>query len=333
MKIGIISFAHMHAYSYADCIQRIADVELCAIAEENKDLGAKLAAQYATRHFLDYRELLATDVDAVIITSENARHEEMAIAAAAAGKHILCEKPINSSRDGALKMIDACRQSTKGNVKFQMAFPCRFSTPIKRAKELIDSGVMGKIRAINGTNHGKMPGGWFIEKALSGGGAIMDHTVHVVDLMRWFLNAEVTKVFAEIDTRFYDIDIDDCGMLMLEFDNGVFASLDPSWSRPKKSFPTWGDVTMEIIADNGTLFVDAFKQEIKVFSESRPGHYVSFWGDSMDMELVKSFIACVRDDQQPAVTAIDGLRALEVALAAYASAESGEPVELAQLWR
>jgi len=160
----------------------------------------------------------------------------------------------------------------------------------------------------------------------------MDHTVHVVDLMRWMLKAEVTRVYAEIDTRFYPIGVDDCGILSLEFDNGVFATLDPSWSRPK-SFPIWGDVTLEIVGEKGTLFVDAFKQVMAVYADSPQGHYLSPWGDNMDLEMVRHFVACVREDTTPAVTGMDGLRALEVALAAYHSAKKRSPVNLEELRR
>ena len=330
MKIGILSFAHMHAYSYIECLKKIDEVEIAGVADDDCVRGKKIAEEYHTKFYSDYHELLRTDVESVIITSENVRHEEMTIAAAEAGKHILCEKPINANRMGALKMIEACQRH---NVKFQMAFPCRFSTPIIRVKELIDSGSLGKILAINGTNHGKMPGDWFIKKNLSGGGAVMDHTVHVVDLMRWIMKSDILKVYAEVDIKFHDIGIDDCGMLMMEFDNGVFASLDPSWSRPSKSFPTWGDVTMEIVAENGTIFFDAFNQAVNVYSESKPGHFISFWGDNIDFEMVRYFISCVRDNIVPEVTAEDGLKALEVALAAYESAEINEPVELRKLWR
>jgi len=324
MKIGILSFAHMHAYSYAACLKQIEGVTLAGIAESNRALGEKLAKRYRTRHYRRYRDLLATDVDAVIITSENARHRDMTLAAAAAGKHVLCEKPMATTREEALAMAAACEQH---GVKFQMAFPCRFSTPMRRAKEYMDSGALGEIYAINGTNHGKMPGGWFINPKLAGGGAVMDHTVHVVDLMRWMMNAEVTKVYAEADTKFHNLRVDDCGLLAMEFDNGVFASLDPSWSRPQ-SFPTWGDVTMEIVAEKGTVFLDAFRQMITVYADSGRGHYLTYWGDGMDLEMVKHFVACVRDGQTPTASAIDGLRALEVTLAAYRSIQKGTAIRL-----
>src|SRR5699024_1415671 len=128
----------------------------------------------------------------------------------------------------------------------QVAYPVRFSTPIAQLKQMVDNGDFGEIVAFRTTNRGKNPGGWLIDKELSGGGAVLDHTVHMVDIMRWYLNEEITEVDANVNTYFNDIDIDDAGILTLEFANGVIASHDASWSR-YDAYPIWGDVTIEVI--------------------------------------------------------------------------------------
>ena len=89
-------------------------------------------------------------------------------------------------------------------------------------------------------------------KSLSGGGAATDHIVHIMDLIRWILKDEVKSVYAELDTRFYDIDVEDCGMVTLELESGVIVSIDPSWSRPQ-TFPTWGDAIMNFVGTKGNL--------------------------------------------------------------------------------
>ena len=92
------------------------------------------------------------------------------------------------------------------------------------------------------------------QKKLSGGGAVLDHTVHVIDVWRWMLEEEVVKVYAESGQLFYpDINIDESGLLSVEFQGGAFGTLDTSWSRPNNSFPTWGDVTMEIVGEKGSI--------------------------------------------------------------------------------
>ncbi|MBS4179007.1 Gfo/Idh/MocA family protein [Lederbergia citrea] len=327
MKIGIISFAHMHAYSYAQAINRHQDATLVGIADDVKDRGERMAAEFQTIWYADYHEMLQTDIDAVIICSENARHAEMAIAAAKAGKHILCEKPIATNPGEAHAMIEAA----KGNdVQLMIAFPCRFHAVAQEIKERIDSGEFGQILAMNGTNRGSNPGGWFVEPEQAGGGAVMDHTVHVVDVMRWFMpGAEVKEVYAEVDTRFHDVPSDDCGLLTFEFDNGVIASLDPSWSR-SKSFPVWGDLTVEVVGTKGIARVDLYKENITLHSDDTMKTTWEFWGSDADQGLIDSFIKSVKENTPVLVTGEDGLRAMEVALAAYSSAKKLQPVKVSE---
>jgi len=190
---------------------------------------------------------------------------------------------------------------------------------------------LGRILAIKATNHGTMPGGWFIKKELSGGGAVIDHTIHVVDLIRWMLNKGIKKVYAEIDTRFYDIDIDDCGMITMDLEDDVFVTLDPSWSRPNKSFPTWGDVTMKFVGTNGTIDLDLFNQKMALYNNKQVKSSWVYWGDNIDLELVESFVESINNDTPSPIPGKEGLKALEVALAAYKSAKIKKPVELPKL--
>lgn len=324
LKIGILSFAHLHAYSYAACVNRASDAELAGIYDEDAARGKEAAEQYGTDYYGDRDELLSTDIDAVIICSENAKHHELALAAAAAGKHILCEKPIATTMQHAEEMIEAAKAN---KVKLQISFPCRFATPAIDVKQLLESGQIGEVLAVCATNHGSFPGGWFGDKKLAGGGAVMDHTVHVVDLLRWMLKREVVSVYAEIDSRLHGLDIDDCGILNLELDGGVIVTQDASWSR-LECFPTWGDVTMEFVGDKGATFLDLFKQKIDLYSVEETKALWINWGDDMDQGLIGDFVAMVREGREPSITGEDGLRALEVTLAAYLSAQTGEKVAL-----
>ncbi|MFC5648775.1 Gfo/Idh/MocA family protein [Paenibacillus solisilvae] len=328
MKIGIISFAHMHAYSYAQAIINMEGVELAGIADDNKERGEKYAAEFGTAYYADYKQLLDQGLDGVVVTSENIRHKEHVVAAAAAGVHVMCEKPIATTMEDAREMIASCEAN---GVMLQTAFPVRFSTSVRRAKEIVDSGSLGDIIAMKGTNRGQNPGGWFIDPALSGGGAVIDHTVHVVDIMRWFTGAEIAEVYAEIDNLVYDTPIDDSGIISMTFDNGIFATLDCSWNR-NRNYPTWGDVTLEIVGTSGTLSLDAMNQKINVFSDVN-GYKHAFWGDDMDTGLVGDFIKGIREgSKQASVTGVDGMRAVEVALAAYASAKQQDTVKLGADW-
>ncbi|OAS82506.1 Gfo/Idh/MocA family protein [Metabacillus litoralis] len=315
MKIGMISFAHMHAFSYTKHLLADPEVEITAIWDEDEERGLKMAKTFNCQYVENLDRLLELDLQAVVVCSENKKHKEHVIAAARAGKHILCEKPIATEVEDAKEMINVCEEF---GVILQVAYPVRFAPAIQRVRELICSGAIGEVVAINGTNHGQMPGGWFIEKELSGGGAATDHIVHVMDLIRWILNDEVKNVYAELDTRFYSIDVEDCGIVTLELESGVIVSIDPSWSRPK-TFPTWGDVLLEFVGTKGTLSVDAFKQHSTYYNDSEGKVQHLSWADDMDKGLIDDFLQCIRIKGSPSITGEDGLRTLEVVKAAYES--------------
>ncbi|MEH7235335.1 Gfo/Idh/MocA family protein [Bacillus sp. JJ1562] len=324
MRIGIMSFAHMHAYSYADSLLKLSNVEIVGIYDDNVERGINAADQYKTKFFEDQQAFLQEEMEAVIICSENIHHKEMVINAANAKKHILCEKPIATTVADAKEMIDACEAN---NVILQIAFPVRFASPIAQLKQLIEDGELGEVVAFRTTNRGQNPGGWFIDKNLSGGGAVLDHTVHMVDIMRWYLGKEITEVNAIVNSYFHEIDIDDAGILTLEFENGVIATHDASWSRFNE-YPTWGDVTIEVIGTKQTIKVDAFKEHVRMYMSGAKSLQHVFFGNDMDFGLIQDFVECVEQGRAPSITGYDGLKALEVALAAYESSEKGDRVQL-----
>jgi len=325
MKGAILSFAHMHAYSYIECLKQIHNVEIRAIADEDEDRGKALSARYNTRFYRDYEDLLKReDIDFVVVCSENIRHKDMVIASAQSKRHILCEKPIATTISDAKAMI---KWAQDYGVQLQIAFPVRFFPAVRKVKGIIDGGQLGKILAFNCTNHGKMPGGWFVDKNLAGGGAIMDHTVHVMDILRWYLGCEALYVYAEGGTLLHNIPTDDVGLLSITFENGVFAALDASWSRPEV-FPIWGDVNIELVAENGIIEMEVFNQNDVLYSDKTKSISWIGWGSNMDFLMIKSFIDAIKNNRPVEVTGYDGLKAMEVALAAYKSLETKEPIRL-----
>ncbi len=325
VRVAILSFAHGHAHGYAGCLAANPDAELVLIADDNAERGQAAAERYGAPWIADYREAVTRDdVDAVIICSENVHHKAMTIAAAEAGKDVLCEKPIATTVADAQEMIAAC---AKNGVKLQIAFPVRFNAATIGLRDAIQAGRIGEPLIIAARNPGTCPHDWFVQPELSGGGAVIDHTVHVADVLRWMFDAEITEVYAEIDTRIYDFDVDDTGLLMLRLSNGIPVSLDTSWSRPANN-PIWGGVMIEVVGETGVLSLDAYHNNIELIEIQGPTNGrvpVEFTGDP---EMVAAFIEAVRTDTTPSVTGVDGLRALEVALAAYESAKTHQPVTI-----
>lgn len=329
-RVGFLSFAHMHAHSYAMCLMDVPGVTITGIADDESARGERMAEAFQTRYYGSAEHLLGERLDAVIVCSENANHRSMVEAAAGRVDHVLCEKPIATTISDAQAMIDTCERA---GTKLQIAFPVRFSPAIRHLKAILDEGGLGRIYAVKTTNRGQMPGGWFVDRDLAGGGAVMDHTVHVVDLLRWFWRTEVTEVYAEIGYGLLhpQLAIDDAGLLSFRLANGAYGTLDTSWSRPS-TYHTWGDVTIEVVGDKGTAWVDAFSQVLRVTSDTADGSGATTrsvaWGSNMDMGLMIDFLDMVREGREPSITGYDGLKALEVALGAYVSAATGEPVSL-----
>ena len=327
LRIGILSFAHMHAASYAHEIKAHPDAILAGIADDDAERGKRMAAEFGVPYFESYADLLRTGLDGVVVASENARHRGLVEAAADAGvKAILCEKPLATTVDDAVAMVEYCAAR---NVRLATAFPCRYSPAFLSLRSQVQAGVIGKVVAIRGTNHGSPPGGWFTEKELSGGGAVIDHTVHVADLNRWLLGTEATDVYAEIGTGFHHQDWDDSGFLTIGYQGGVFATLDTSWSRPK-SYPTWGDVTLQVVGTDGVIDLDMFAQNVAVYDDKVGRGAWSNWGSGTDAGLVADFLKLAAGEEAANIaTGADGVEALRVAVAAYRSAEDGQPVSIA----
>lgn len=329
MRIGIWSLAHMHAYSYIACLAQREDIAWLGIVDEENPAHAREVAQQHGLHWVPRADDLLAQIDAVIITSANADHCAMALRAAQAGVAALVEKPIATTRQDALAMITAFEEA---GLVLGTAFPCPFSPAFVALQEQVETGALGEILALRTTNRGSMPGGFFIQLERSGGGAVIDHTVHVADLLRRLTHSEAVRVYAEIGHGLFHEAWDDSGLLSIDMASGAIATLDSSWSRPK-SFPTWGDVTLYVVGTRGSAYADLFSQCVTWYpAEPLPPKWIS-WGNNLDALMLDDFITAVRQGRPPRSTGIDGLKALEVALAAYASAKTGQPIEIATLAR
>lgn len=323
VKVGVMSFAHLHAESYAHCLKTNPLAEFVGIADHDRQRAQAKAEQYDVKAFDSYEALLASDVQAVIICSENAKHAPLAQMAAAADKHILCEKPLMTRLEDGKAML-ASAEGT--GIHLFTAFACRFSPAFQRMQQFVAEGAIGELLALKGTNRGSNPGGWFNDIDLAGGGAMMDHTVHVADLLRVLTQQEIVSVYAETNNHMFHGNYDDTATLTLTLQKDLFATLDASWSRPK-TFPTWGDVTLTAIGTKGVIEMDMFAQYL-VHYDDRAGRIRQvFWGDNIDALMIDEFLRVVAGEPRCTLaTGDDGYRAAAVALAGYESVRKGEPV-------
>jgi len=326
-RLAIVSLEHVHAEHYLSCLRNLTGVELVAVAEsDQRRVATHTASLSGLTVVSDYHELLQTGaVDGVLICSANSLHKSMVLDFARAKIPILCEKPIATKCVDAREMLAICEAH---EVPLGICFPVRFSEPLRQAKRLVEQGGLGQVVAVKATNHGTMPGDWFVDPQFSGGGAVMDHTVHVVDALRWLFEAEFTEVFAHAANRLHTIPVEDVGLLTLEMSNGVFVTLDTSWSRPNRSFPIWGDVTIEIIGTRGVVSLDLFPWTLNHYSESAGKHVADARDGDLSLHMLENFVGMIQGRAKLSASGLDGLRALEVVEAAYKSIATQQVVPL-----
>lgn len=329
IKLGILSFAHHHGEAYISNVRQLKDVELVGVADDDPMRGQTIAAQNKAYYFHSFEELLDAKPDGVIICTENNRHRPLVEMAAARGIHVLCEKPIGTTLEDARAIVDVCE---KAGVLLMTAFPMRFSPALLEIKARLDNGDFGDVYCFNATNQGELPTkyrAWFVDPELAGGGAIMDHTVHLVDLMRWFTGSEVQSMYARSNKVFHadEVDVETGALEMLTFGNGVFATIDASWSRPQY-WPTWGGLGFEMVTQRGAIVVDAFRQNLNVYRHEWQTAKWLPWGSDLNQSMVNDFAASISENRSPRVTGLDGLRAVEATLAAYESVRTGNTVQV-----
>ncbi len=333
VRIGLLGVAHTHAESYAHSLATsVPGAELVAIYDRDTIHGR----EFGKRHKIPFKKSInqfLSNVDAVIIASENAFHHTLAMSAARAGKHILCEKPIAISLKDAEEMKQEARKS---RAKFQMCHVMRYHTVASVVKELIDEGRIGEILAlvgVNKLNSSMTARGWFSDRRLSGGGAAMDHSVHLADMMRWYSGSEAKEVYCEIAKNINPhLRVEDAFLTTVTFENGVLGHIDGSRSYPA-GYQTWGDVTLEVLGTKGVLFLDAFRQNIYFTGTNSPDDKLTWHGYGCDpnTEMIKSFVESIKTDREPLASADDGIKGLRITLAGYESHRRGRPVKPSSL--
>jgi predicted dehydrogenase len=339
LKVGVLSFAHTHAVGYLAALAAMPDVEVRGSDPDGVSTGptpgelrgADLAAALGVEYSASYEELLAWGPDAVVVTSENARHRELVEAAAAAGAHVLCEKPLATTWEDGLAIRDAVERA---GVTLMMAFPVRFASAFDRLRATHDSGALGTVFSVRGANNGMLPStrDWFTDPALSGGGAIVDHVVHIADLVDGLTSATPVSVTA-VANRVLHADrarAETAGLVTVTYDTGMLVAIDCSWSRPDTS-PVWGGLTFDVAGTGGTVSVDFFGAATRG-SDAVDGRPIELrYGADHDLPMLRTFLDAVRSGTQPQPDVEVGLRTLSIVLAAQGSVRTGRTVPVQQV--
>lgn len=325
VSLGILSTAHVHTGGFASRLAAHENVEFVGITDEDEKRGQEAAEEYDTA-FLEPGDLLES-ADGAIVCSTNTIHREWVERAAEYGVHVLCEKPLATTVEDARAIVAICEEA---GVQLGVCMPLPFSIPAKRAKAAYEAGEIGDLRVAVGTNRAWLRDrhltGWSADPEHSGGGAVMDHTVHIVNLVRWITGEEISEVYAELSTMHDGLYVEDVNVLSMTLTGESIFTLDGSWDRPD-DWDYWGDATLNLVGTDGEIRVDCFDQTL---TRTREGEGIDrvYWGEIPDDGLLEDFVEAVETDRKPLVSGEDGLREVRVIAAAYESDERGEPVEI-----
>lgn len=334
LRVGIIgagNIARNHVEGY-----RSAGAQIVAIADTQAQTLVRRAREWGVEHaFADHRDLLAIPgLDAVSVCTPNAVHHAVTLAAAAAGVHVLCEKPVSLSLAEADEMIDACRRA---GVLLAVDHHLRANPSVERARAMISDGAIGRVtfvrlrQAHDWGGAAEVPVG-FRTRALAGGGTLLDNGCHLFDLAR-YLAGPVAEVYARTATLGFDIEVEDTATVSLRFASGALGQVETSWTA------TGWDQAFVIDGTKGSLeYTERYGRPLLRYGHREPGDddwvapRVTQWehdGEGDHRRSVAAFVAAVRGERPVACTGEDGRAAMRLALASYESAAAGVPVATA----
>ncbi|MFO1538983.1 MAG: Gfo/Idh/MocA family protein [Chloroflexota bacterium] len=312
-----------------------AGVPVVALADPDPVARARRAEEWGvTRTFATHAELLAEpDIDCISVSAPNAVHAAVTIAAAASGRHVLCEKPISLSPAEGERMIAACADA---GVVLQVNHHLRANPAVARARAMLDAGPRGRItflrfRQAHDWGGASEVGPTFRTRALAGGGTLLDNGCHLFDLAR-HLGGDVTHAWAQGATLGFAAEVEDTATASLRFASGALGHVETQWTA------TGWEMSFAVYGTRGALeYSDRSGRPILRHLHRAPGN--DSWGDVSEQtwsdpagsdhtRAVAAFIAAVRGERPALCTGEDGLAAVAIALACYRSFASGalEPV-------
>lgn len=331
MRVGIVGsgvMGEVHAAGW-----RTTGAELMGCTSANLPQATALALQQGIKVYQSYAELLR-DVDIIDVCVPTYLHKEMVLQAAAAGKHVVCEKPIALSVQDGQEMIEACERA---GVRLFIAMVVRFFPQYRLSRELVAKGQIGKLGVMRLKRVSYVPnpprqggvGNWYTDESRSGG-MLLDLMIHDFDYARW-LGGEVERVFARRNEA-----TDGPGQYaqtILRHKGGAMALVEGGWAYPPGVFRT----ALDLSGTDGLIEWSSDEHApVRTFVLSKPGEAASVGlplsaaglsDDPYALELQHAY-RCIESGQPFEVTPQDGLEALRIALAAKESIVTGKPVNL-----
>ena len=339
--VGTGMIAHFHAKA----IQAMKGGRVVACFNQNVDKANTFAAEYGCKAYSTLDALLAdSEVGIVTICTPSGAHRDPAIAAAAAGKHVVVEKPLEITLDRCDDIIKACEQH---GMMLCTIFPSRFSPANMTLKAAIDGGRFGRITLADTyvkwwrTQEYYDGGGWRGTWALDGGGAYMNQAIHNVDLMSWLMG-DIAEIAGFTGTLAHErIEVEDVGVACLKFANGAIGVMEATtaaWPGLLKKTEIHGTRGTVIVEQDSILrweFADANPADAEIRVKFGAGSAtsggasdpkaISFVGHQMQLE---DFVEAITTGRKPRVDGAEGRKSVEIILAIYEAARTGQTQKL-----
>ena len=333
IRVGLIGAGRIGTLHIEHLAQNIPAVELTTICSLNCSNIKSLAQQFnVPKVTTDYNTLLADpEIDAVLVTTPTNTHVKISQAAAKAGKHIFCEKPIALDLDQIDETLAIVEET---GVKFQVGFNRRFDASFKRVREAVASGEIGEPHIMRITSRDPAPPP--IEYVKVSGGIFLDMTIHDFDMARYLIGEEVVEVYAaggvRVDPKIGEAGDIDTTVITLRFQNGVIGTIDNSREA------VYGyDQRVEVFGSNGMVTAANPLTDTVTLSGSEgsraaspPYFFVERYKQAFLSEL-QAFFTCIQEDTLPAVTGADGRAPVLIGFAALKSLRENRPVRLSEI--
>lgn len=314
------------------------EVEIVGVCDINHSRAEAMQAIYGGEAFTDYKTMLDTlDLDLVSVCLPNALHAPVSMDALNSGAHVLCEKPMATSKEEAEAMIEASERTGK---TLMIAHNQRFVRSHQEAKRLIETGAIGKVYSFRtGFGHGGPEGwsvdgkdSWFFRKEDAFIGAMGDLGVHKADLIRYILGEEFTDVSAIVATNAKEnITVDDNAVCILKSESGIIGTLTASWA-----YNVNEDNATIIYGEKGVLRLedDPSYSLVATYTDGAKVNYElgqiqsNDAGQQYSTGVIDHFVEAVRENKAPLIDGLEGYKSLNIILAALESNETGRLVKL-----
>jgi len=333
VNVGLIGAGRIGKLHAEHLAQRIPGARLVALSDVNLAAAEQCAATLRVPHaFQDHRPIMENaGIDAVVICSSTPTHAPLIEEAAAAGKHIFCEKPI----DFDLARIDRALEAVgKAGVKLMIGFNRRFDPNFKRVRDLVAEGAIATPHIVKITSRDPAPPP--IDYVRVSGGIFLDMTIHDFDMARYLSGSEVEEVYAAggvlVDPAIGDAGDVDTVIITLRFANGALGVIDNSrkavygYDQRVEVFGSAGVASADNNYPNTVLLGDAQR----VSRDLPLNFFMERYIESYIAEM-REFIACVLEDRTPPITGIDGRIPVVIGLAAQRSRLENRPVKLSEV--